>query len=499
MPPRATAVLLATLILAAPAWSASVRSAPPAPMPAPPGAKSAPIRIGDIIGDKRDPTQAAYRKGWQLALEQLNAEGGVLGRKLQVLTREDGGKPETAAKLAEELTQREKVVALMGGASEATASAISGYAGERMVFFLATMAVGESLTWSRNNRYTYRLPASVRMRTAAVAPKALGLRKPRWAVVHADDEGGRERAATFQSMMRAFQARIEFVAVQPLPAGARALDEAVLKLADAHPDALLLDLDGAALHRFVQAGQARQLFDGRAVVALDAADPETRQALGAELPAGWLVTGYPLDLLPQPASQRFVSAYRQRFDETPGAAALLGYSALQSLATGLRLAQEADGAMLADAFSGMKVDTPIGTFAYRPLDHQSTIGVYTGWYAGGAAEPAVITINYQEGGRLQPPDHDVRRLRGESRARPKPAAAEAAKEAQPKGEDGAGAATPPSAGKPDAPAAQDPAATKAQPTAPNPAPANGSAGKAPAWTPATSPALQDWPQVAAPR
>src|SRR5213595_1322217 len=55
-----------------------------------------------------------YRKGWQLALEEINRSGGVLGRQVEVVSRDDGGTPGDAVRVAEELISREKADVLMG-------------------------------------------------------------------------------------------------------------------------------------------------------------------------------------------------------------------------------------------------------------------------------------------------------------------------------------------------------------------------------------------------
>ncbi|MFL6719298.1 MAG: ABC transporter substrate-binding protein, partial [Burkholderiaceae bacterium] len=73
------------------------------------------IRIGEINSYK---AQAAflepYKKGMELALEQVNAGGGLLGRKVELLTRDDNANPGDAVRVAEELVSREKVDVLMG-------------------------------------------------------------------------------------------------------------------------------------------------------------------------------------------------------------------------------------------------------------------------------------------------------------------------------------------------------------------------------------------------
>ncbi len=63
------------------------------------------IKIGEInsytaLADFTQP----YKKGWQMAVEEINAAGGVIGRPLEVIARDDGGKPGNAVKIAEELT-----------------------------------------------------------------------------------------------------------------------------------------------------------------------------------------------------------------------------------------------------------------------------------------------------------------------------------------------------------------------------------------------------------
>ena len=75
-----------------------------------PAAAQDPIRIGEINSYKAQPAFLdPYRKGWELALEQVNAAGGINGRKLEVVSRDDGANPGDAVRVAEELVSREKV------------------------------------------------------------------------------------------------------------------------------------------------------------------------------------------------------------------------------------------------------------------------------------------------------------------------------------------------------------------------------------------------------
>ena len=73
------------------------------------------IKIGELNSYKSQPAfLEPYKKGWELAVEEINAKGGVLGKKLEVISRDDGGNPGDAVRVAEELVTREGVNVLAG-------------------------------------------------------------------------------------------------------------------------------------------------------------------------------------------------------------------------------------------------------------------------------------------------------------------------------------------------------------------------------------------------
>ena len=73
------------------------------------------IKIGELNSYKSQPAFLdPYKKGWEMAVEEINAKGGVKGKKLEVISRDDGANPGDAVRAAEELVTREGVVALDG-------------------------------------------------------------------------------------------------------------------------------------------------------------------------------------------------------------------------------------------------------------------------------------------------------------------------------------------------------------------------------------------------
>src|SRR5438128_7546479 len=92
------------------------------------------VKIGELNSYKVFPAfLEPYKKGWELALEEINASGGVNGRKLEVVSRDDGGTPGDAVRVAEELLSREKVSILMGTFASNVGLAVSNLANQRKV------------------------------------------------------------------------------------------------------------------------------------------------------------------------------------------------------------------------------------------------------------------------------------------------------------------------------------------------------------------------------
>ena len=373
-----------------------------------------PIKLGEVNSYKAYPAfLMPYRKGWELALAQINAQGGVLGRRLEVVSRDDRGDPAIAEQLAQELVTQHKVSLLFGGFMSESGLALNQFSKQQKVFFLASAVMSDRLIWQEGHRYSYRLRPSSRMHIAALAPKALAQRKKRWALIYPNNEYGQSIAGTFKAIMKSFQPKVEFVAEQAVTPGKWKAAAVVQTLAQAEPEAIFYALLATDLERFVHEGHAQQLFDQRTVVAVLGGEPEYLEPLGAQAPVGWIVTGYPWYAIDTPAHQAFMESYCQRYGEPPRAGSVLGYAALMSLAAGLKKAGTEDTEKLVDAFAGLQVDTPFGPIRYRPLDHQSTLGVYVGTLSQQAERVFMSDPVYADGVRLQPLDEQVRKMRPE--------------------------------------------------------------------------------------
>jgi branched-chain amino acid transport system substrate-binding protein len=371
------------------------------------------IKIGEINSYKAQPAfLGPYKNGWNLALDEVNAAGGVAGKKLEVVSRDDNGNPGDTIRVAQELQTREQVQLLFGGFLSNTGLALADYAKQRKIFFLAAEPLTDKIVWQNGNKYTYRLRPSTYMQVAMLVPEAVKLNKKRWAVVYPNYEYGQSAVATFKRLLKAAQPDVEFVADQATPLGNLDAGAVTQALADAKPDAIFNVEFGADLGKFVREGNTRGLFKGISVVSLLTGEPDYLDPLGAEAPVGWIVTGYPWYSIDTPANRKFVAAYEAKYHDYPRLGSVVGYSALMSIADGLKKAGgSTDPDKLAAAFKGLKVDTPFGPITYRPQDNQSTMGAFVGTTALKDGKGVMTSFRYIDGASVQPSDDEVKKLR----------------------------------------------------------------------------------------
>ena len=370
------------------------------------------IRVGEINSYKAQPAFLdPYRKGWELALEQVNAAGGINGKKLEIISRDDGANPGDAVRVAEELVSREKVDVLAGGFLSHIGLALTDFAKQRKVFFLASEPLTDKIVWQNGNRYTFRLRSSTYMQTAMLVPEAAKANKKRWAIVYPNYEYGQSAAATFKEQLKKLQPDVEFVGEQAPPLGKVDAGAVVQALADLRPDGIFNVLFAADLAKFVREGNTRGLFKDRTVLGLLTGEPEYLDPLKDEAPEGWIVTGYPWYGIDLPDHKAFLEAYRKKFNDYPRLGSIVGYSMVTALAAGLKKAGSTDTEKLITAFEGLEFPSPFGTASFRAIDHQSTMGVFVGRTAVKDGKGVMVDYRYEDGTKFQPPDSVVKTLR----------------------------------------------------------------------------------------
>ncbi len=371
-----------------------------------------PIRIGEINSYTAVPAfTLPYRQGWQLALEQVNAAGGVLGRKLEIVSRDDAGRPQDAVRIAGELVNDQKVDLLAGGFLSNVGLAISDFALQNKKLYIAGEPLSDALVWDKGHRYCFRLRPSTYMQAAMLVDDAAKLKAKRWVAVAPNYEYGTSTVRWFKQLLAAKQPDVEFVGEQYPALGKIDAGATVAALAQSKPDAILNVTFGGDLTNFVRQGNTRGLFEGRGVVSVLTGEPEYLDPLGDETPEGWLVTGYPVQSVTDAANMAFIAAYKAKFNEAPKMGSVVGHALVTSIVAGILKTGDADTERLCDGFPGTSFDTPFGKATWRGQDHQSTLGTYVGKTALKDGKGMMVDWRYVDGASALPDDAEVKKLR----------------------------------------------------------------------------------------
>ena len=371
-------------------------------------AESPPIRIGEISSYSALPVGTrGYRQGWELARDEINAKGGVLGRKLEIIARDDAGKPDVAITAAGQLVDGEQVDLLTGTILSHIGLAVADFAKQKQIFFLASQPLTDALIWEKGNRYTFRLRPSTYTQASILAKEAAKFPARRWATIAPNYEFGQAAVASFKRELKRLRPDVEFVSEQWPPLGKIEAGAVVQAMTSDNPEAIFNATFGPDLVKLVREGTTRNAFAGRSVVSLLTGEPEYLAPLKDEAPAGWLVTGYPQSEIRTPAHDAFLQAYVGRFKEPPNIGALIGYINTLVLAKAIEAAGSARTDDLIKATEHLKVDTPVGPVAFRAIDHQSTMGVYIGRIAVRDGQGVMTDWRYVDGTDYQPADTEV--------------------------------------------------------------------------------------------
>jgi branched-chain amino acid transport system substrate-binding protein len=342
---------------------------------------SQPIKIGEInsyTGPIAAFTQV-YRNGMDLAVEQVNANGGVLGRKLEVIHKDDNFSPADATTMANELAQNEKVDLLAGTYLSPMGLAVANYAQQNHVLFVATEPLANEITWEHGSRYVFRVEEPISHTTATFVQKA-PLDCKKWAATGPISPAVSGMDTDFQAGMAKRQASFAWGGELLSPLGKMSPGATIDFLERSGADCVLNSQAGPDLVALLREGRARGYFDKVKVVSLQTGIPEWLNTLKAEAPVGWIVSGYPWQSVPWPAHKKFVADYQAKYNNDPGFGSFIGYLSIQAIVAGISRAGSTDTEKMIKGFRGAEFDSIAGRSRWR-LDHQLNLGGWVGTVA----------------------------------------------------------------------------------------------------------------------
>jgi branched-chain amino acid transport system substrate-binding protein len=381
-----------------------------------PAAAQGPIRIGEInsFSGIGAPFTGPYRAAVEMAVEEVNARGGVLGRKVEVIFRDDKGQPAEAVKHAQELVASEKVALISGTFLSNVGLAVSDWARQNKTLFVAAEPLTEAITWSKGHDHVFRVRPNTYEQGRMLADKAGRMKYVKWATIGPNYEYGKRAWETFRDRLKELKPDVQVVGEQWPTLGKIDASAEVGAILAKNPDALYVSLFGSDWLAFVREAQKRGLFQKMFAVGILLGEPEYIDPLKTEAPEGMLVTGYPWYDIATPAHKEFVARFVKKTDKNPVLGSLVGYVTYLSIFEAIRKAGSTDTDKLIAAFRDLKVETPVGPITYRAVDGQSTLGAWVGTTRIDAKRGVGVMVNheYVPGDKVLPSADEVKKMRG---------------------------------------------------------------------------------------
>jgi branched-chain amino acid transport system substrate-binding protein len=320
--------------------------------------------------------------GHQIMVDRINAEGGLLGRRVETVHRDDRSEPGFATSQARELVTRYGVDFLIGGVTSAVGQAISEVARQERVIYIAPMSKTIELTDAENfHPYVFRTAANTNTeaKSAAIIADRLGLN--RICTILLDYSYGHSLDEAFRDHLRQLRPQAQ-IAYQAWPTlGANDYTTYITNMLNAGCDGVFSSLWGSHFPSFAKQAQTVGFFERvKYISAGEIGSPEIAEEMGDDMPTGIWGNSYELFYYPDsPEHAAYVREVSERIGkESTPSFPITGYIAMQFLAEAIRQAGTTDVDAVRDALRGLTIMTPIGEQTIRPEDHQANRGQFWG-------------------------------------------------------------------------------------------------------------------------
>jgi branched-chain amino acid transport system substrate-binding protein len=318
-------------------------------------------------------------EGSQLAVSEINAAGGVLGRQVRLITRDDEVRPTTALKMIQELYEAQGVRLFLGGMSSGVALAEAPLIEKLNSVFIVTGAGSADITGSKLNPRVFRVAYDNATSNFALAdlvhkeyPNA-----HKWAAINQDYAWGHSSLQFFSGQYKKVDPQFTVAVSRWTPMGSGSgYGPHISAIMDSGADALYSSFVGTTdVAGFIREAKAYGLFDKIKVFALSHTDFTDPPAVGKDMASYWSCSHYYAPAFTSARAKAFQSAMEQKLGKeqfflTQGHA-VNGYDAVYAYKAAIEKARTDDPAAVVKALEGISFDSPVGKKVIRAGDHQS--------------------------------------------------------------------------------------------------------------------------------
>jgi branched-chain amino acid transport system substrate-binding protein len=320
-------------------------------------------------------------KGAQMFVEEINAKGGVLGRKIELLARDTKGNADEAVRVSRELILKENVDFLVGTLTSAEGPAVSVVAKENKIVFIAPIPKTDQLTAAdKLHPYVFRVAANTTMEGRSAAEIVAKWPVTRIATISPDYAYGQDVTKAFVDHLKKIKPSVQIVDQQWPKLGEADYTPFINAQLAKKPEAVYSSLWGGHFVTFAKQAKPLGYFDAiksNFIGVGEAASPESTKSMGADYPVGIWGNSYDAfywDGAP-PAHKDYTARLGKYLkDEYPSSWAIQGYIGMQFLTEAIKKAGSTDSDKVSKALLGLSVETPHGKMTIREKDHQLNRG-----------------------------------------------------------------------------------------------------------------------------
>jgi branched-chain amino acid transport system substrate-binding protein len=346
-------------------------------------ASSGTIKIGSVyIFSGFAATYGQFAKqGLELAVDEINKSGGILGKKLKVYFEDSHAKAPIALRAIRKLVYEKGVDFLIGLDSSGVAKGVVPYLKELKVPLIITHAATPDVTGSQCNKYTFRVSVNINQNVMAAARIAAKTKAVKWTTIGPDYAFGHQSWEYFQKYLSKLNPKAKFMKTVAFPKIATEdYSPYITSIMAAKPDGVFISLWSGDLVNFIKQANKMGFFNkGYTVLMSLGAATEVLYALRDQMPTGvWVGTRYWFLANNSPVNKHFVEAYKARYGVYPSYNAQNAYAAVYALKAAIEKAGTTNKEAVIKALEGLKVNVPAGNIYIRPGDHQAVLNVTWG-------------------------------------------------------------------------------------------------------------------------
>ncbi|MBV9829341.1 MAG: ABC transporter substrate-binding protein [Alphaproteobacteria bacterium] len=339
-----------------------------------------PVRIGMV-----DPITGVYSapansevEGAKFAVAQLNKNGGILGRQVELLVEDSANDVGTGVQKARKLIDRDQVAFMLADVNSAIAYAIAGATNEKKILHIVPGGHTDPITGKDCKWNVFRVCNTTAMDATAIATTLIEKFGKKWFFLTPDYAYGHTLQEGFVKILKAAGGEYEG---DLLPIGTADFSASLIKAKSYGPKVLLNIMGGGdqvnSLKQFIQFGMEKDMAVGGALYEL-----ESMQAVPKEALIGWWTMEWWWNQPNVPHVADFVADIKKAYNKTPTARHWFGFASVQTCALAANQTKSLDAVKMAHALEGFKLPPEIalqpGDISFRAGDHELMSSIFVG-------------------------------------------------------------------------------------------------------------------------